>query len=363
MKKQKEIIGLTKKLIKISSVKDNPKELKKVADFCVSNFSTDKFDIKRFESNNKHSLVITFKKQKNPDFFLVGHLDVVEAEKKEFRPELKNNKLYGRGAKDNKGPSAAMITLMKDFASENKNLSVGLMLTTDEEVGGFNGINYLLNKKNYSCKLAFIPDGGNDFEIISSEKGLIHFKLTAKGIEAHGARPFEGENAIDKIMEVYKDIKKKFPNPKNMEDWKSSLNLGTIKGGRATNIVAGEAEIYLDIRFTEEKKKEDILKEIKEIIKERARMEVIISGNPFYTSPNNSYIIKYKKALKEVLKREPIFKKCPTGSDARFFSEKGIPAIITNCKGGGTHGKDEWVDIDSLGSLYEILKKFILNNF
>jgi len=360
---KEKIKKITKELIRIRSAKENPEEIKRVADFCESLFSKKEFTVKRFKRNGKHSLVITFKGEKTPELFLVGHLDVVGAEKKQFTPKEKKGKIYGRGAKDNKGPSAVLVTLMKELSSLERKPSVGLLLTTDEESGGFDGVSYVLNEKEYTPKIGFIPDGGDDFEIIFSEKGVLHFRLIAKGRAAHGARPFEGENAIDKVIEAYSRLKKEFPNPKERDDWRTSLNAGKISGGSATNVVAEKAEMFLDVRFTNEWTEKKIVKRIKELVGKEIEVEVDISGPAFYTSPKNPYVKKYAETLEEILKREPVFEKYPPASDARFFSQKKIPAIITNVRGGGTHGKDEWVSVKSLEDLYRVMKEFITRHF
>jgi len=98
---EKEVIGLTKQLIKFKSTKENLAELKNCVDFCASYLA--KFSIvKKFEFDDKPSLVATYSDTK-PDIFLVGHLDVVEAPDKQFTAEIKGNKLLGRGAVDMKG--------------------------------------------------------------------------------------------------------------------------------------------------------------------------------------------------------------------------------------------------------------------
>lgn len=215
---KQEIVNLTKKLIKVPSVKANTAALYKIINFCKTYFAGREFITKKLESNKKLSLVVTFEKTQKPEIFLVGHLDVVEGEKEQFIPQVKGNRLYGRGSKDMKGADSVMMVLMKNLASMKIKPSLGLMLTTDEEIGGLNGVGYLLRTKKYSCKVAFVPDGGNNFKIITSEKGVIHFKLTAKGKSAHGSRPWIGENAIDKLIKAYQKLRKEFPNPKGPQD-------------------------------------------------------------------------------------------------------------------------------------------------
>ena len=116
--------------------------------------------IKKYEKNNKFSLVATFKKTKHPKIFFVGHLDVEDAEEELLNPKIEGNKIKGRGDIDMKGPSAVLIDLFIELSKENKIYDIGLMLTTYEEIGSQNGVEHLLNEENYSCDFAIIPDGG-----------------------------------------------------------------------------------------------------------------------------------------------------------------------------------------------------------
>jgi succinyl-diaminopimelate desuccinylase len=364
---KQEIVELSKRLIEFKTVKSNLQALNEIVDFCEQYFLNDenkeKFVIKRFEKNEKPSLVITFQETKSPEIFLIGHLDVVEAEEHMFVPKIEGNKLIGRGSGDMKGMDAVMMVLMKELAKLDSPPSVGLMLTTDEEIGGFNGVRYLLNEQGYSCRCAFVPDGGDNFELIISEKGVFHFKVRTKGKAAHGSRPWEGKNAIDEVIEIYQRLREKYPNPKNKEDWKISLNLGKIQGGETTNTVADSAELYLDLRYPETEKIEEIKENIKGIVQEYpgAELEEIVEGSVFSVSPDNDCLRKWRDCAREVLGREIEINKACGASDARFLAEKNIPAIICKPDCGPSHAENEYIVLDSLEDYFKILWKFIVS--
>ena len=70
------------------------------------------------------------------------------------------------------------------------------MFTTDEELGGENGVGELL-KHGWSAGLAVIPDGGENWQVESAAKGPLRAEIVClAGRSAHGSRPWEGENAI-----------------------------------------------------------------------------------------------------------------------------------------------------------------------
>ncbi|MEO0179393.1 MAG: M20/M25/M40 family metallo-hydrolase, partial [candidate division WOR-3 bacterium] len=318
---------------------------------------------KRFEKNSKYSLVATFKDTKKPKIFFVGHLDVVDAKDELFEPKVEGNIIRGRGAIDMKGPCAVLIELFKELSAENKNYDIGLMLTTDEEIGSENGVNYLLNEEGYSCDFAIIPDGGFNFNIINREKGVLHFRVISEGKSAHGSRVWEGLNAIDNLIDFYNDISLIFPSEPcgDPNHWHNTINIGKIQGGLKVNIVPDYAIAEIDIRFTEpwtvETMKEQVLSSIKKF--PNLKFEVLSTGEAIYVPEDNEFLKLYKQTAEKILNRKVEFISEHGATDGRFFAQKGIPVIITNAIGYGLHTDEEWVDLESLYTLKEIFKSFL----
>ena len=353
---QKTITDLTNDLIKFPSTKENEKARKDIVKFVRKQFEREKVFITEFEKNGVFSIVINLKKEKNPSLFLNGHLDVVPAKKEDFIPKIKGNRIYARGSGDMKGAVAVMIEVLKYFSKQQNIPSLGLMLTTDEEIGGENGVNYLINKKGYKSKLAIIPDGGWDLSrIVLNQKGVLHLKIKAFGKSAHGSMPFLGENAINKLLRYYSEIKKIIPEIKEGE-WKNSINLGKISGGEAINKVPDYAEMFLDIRVVG-KDKEKIFNEIHKIT--NGNVEITAEGNVFIQSKNNYFLKQYAKIVSEETRKDILFCEVEGASDARFFSEKNIPTIITGIKSANLHTENEWVDIKEMERFYNILIKLV----
>lgn len=356
-----EILSLTQKLIAIESIKSKPENLQKAVKIIADYFHNTKLIVRRYEKNQKPSIVVLTKDTKHPKLFLNVHLDVVEAEPDQFQPKIERDKLYGRGSFDVKGYVAMCAVTLKKCFQDNPRISLGLMLTTDEEIGGENGVGYLLNQEKYTCEVAFVPDGGVKLtEILTDEKGVLHLKLIAHGKAAHGAFPWKGENALDILIETYQKIRKQFPNPRDEQDWKISLNLGKIVGGQAPNKVPDQAEMLLDIRFPAPETPETIIQKVKQLITDKhLQIEMITSGGFFHTEPSNPYLQTYQKIAEAYLQKKVNLIKYPAASDARFFSEKGIPVIMNRGQGGGQHGVGEWASISDYEKASEILMKFI----
>ncbi len=349
------LVKLTGELMNFKTTSGNYDEKKKIIAFVKKQFKSKKVFIREFEKNKNPSLVITFEKNKNPKIFLNGHLDVVPANDHEYTARIKGGRIYGRGSGDMKAACAAMIEVMKHFSGLGKRPSLGLMLTTDEEVGGKDGVGYLLKNKKFSSELAIIPDGGTDLKtIVLNEKGVLHFKIKAYGKSAHGSRPFLGENAIEKLIKNYLRLRKVIPELKKKR-WANTMNLGKFSGGDTVNKVPDYAEMYLDIRYTKKADRDKIIQKVRKIVPD---FEIISEGTPFIQDKHR-HISSFKKVIEKNTGQKVLFSRVEGASDARYFSEKGIPAIITKIKAKNIHSRGEWVDIKEMKVFYESLVEFI----
>ncbi len=355
------VIELTKKLIEIPSESRRFDELQRIIAFAREYIDVPGVFIQQFESNGFPSLVATFEETRHPECLMVGHLDVVSARKEDYQASIIGDRLYGRGSGDMKAADAVMIETFKSFALSPEKPSLGLMLTTDEEVGGANGVHYLLEKERYLSDVAFIPDSVSGLDaIVLNQKGVSHVKVWEEGHSAHGSRPYLGENAIEKLMEVYQDIVKAIPVARSSEEWGTTLNLGKIKGGMNVNQVPDYAQLYLDIRYTEPKEMEKVLLEIKRASK--GQYDVLADGYPVLIDQGNTWIQQFASSMRSYLEGDVRYAKEEGGSDARFFSRRDVPVIIGGLNNGNTHGEREWVDIKDVLVLREILGHFIENS-
>ena len=344
----KKITKLTTELIKFQTTKENSQELKKCVDFIAKQLPKH-LHITKGINKGKPYLIASVKKTKKPKLLFTGHLDVVEAEAEQFKPKIKKGKIFGRGSLDMKAGAAIVIQLIK----EEKQKDIALMLTTDEEIGGEDGIGYLSKTWNPGLVIATEP---SEQKITIKEKGVLNLKIKAKGKSAHGSRPWEGDNAIEKLIQNYPKIKKMFPKT-NKNKWQITMNLGLIKGGEAYNKIPDKAELGLDIRYTE---KDDVNKLIKKIKKIKGIQVEVTNKQPMLnTDEKNPYVQKLKQAAQKVTKQKMKFKKETGASDIRYFAQKKVPAVDFGIIGKNMHGKNEWASIKSMEKIYKILKEFI----
>jgi len=313
--------------------------------------------ISKSVSHGFTSLVATTRPTSHPKLLLQAHLDVVPAAQPElFQLQDRGDKLYGRGVYDMKFAVACYLQLIEDLAADLALYDFGIMLTSDEEIGGQNGVKYLL-EQGYRADVCLIPDGGNDWKIEASCNGIWMIRLSATGKAAHGSRPWEGDNAINKLLACIAEIHELFGN---MTADRNTMVLSQIKGGAAINQVPGQAEATIDMRFINRQAYETQRQQIEKIIKQYGlTVETLAEVNVVNTDLKNPQVRQFIEVAERV--RGKPLESCHSlgATDAQHFVPTGIPTIVIRPSGGGHHGDEEWIDKRELLEFYAVLKTYV----
>ncbi len=351
-------------LIKFKTITGNLEETKKAFDWIKKEITSSPLFVRDFVFNNYGSLLITTKKTKNPNLLLSAHIDVVPAQASLFNPKIIKNRLYGRGAFDMKFAIACYLKIIRDLNKDirNKKLNFGILITSDEEKGGFYGTKRIL-EKGFLPKVCFLPDGGNNWQIEKEAKGVLHLKITSKGKPSHGARPWMGQNAIELIFDFWEALREIFPSePCRVKDhFHDTINIGRIEGGDVINKVPHKAFAWVDIRFTSGRKKREILRKVSDLSQsfKNVKVEKLYVGNYHKVKTACQYIRSFSEIANKYFSIKTDFVSSHGTSDARYFSERGIPVVVTRPKGGGLHSDREWIDIADLEKFYFVLREFV----
>ena len=353
-----EIVILTKNLISIPTVSGDIEQANKIIKLTKNQLNN--FEPVSFQSDNFPSLLFSNSRKEIKKFkiMLNAHLDVVPAEQELFVPHEKDGKLYGRGAYDMKGAAAVMILLFKELA-HNVSYPLGLQITTDEEVSGYNGTGYQI-RQGVRTNFAIMGECNSNFQITNQAKGRTVVKITIKGDSAHSAHPWRGENAIWEMYKVLEPIMKAYPIPVE-ETFESTVSITKIEAENdATNIIPDNCVAYLDIRFTE-KDKNTIMPKIRSLLPDDAVIDAKHRRPTHYSDSKNIYITSLRKITTDFIKKELPLRSAHATSDAPFFSSVGCDAVEFGPIGRSPHHENEWVDIQSLKDYYKILKQFLLS--
>ena len=175
-----------------------------------------------------------------PDVVFSTHMDTVppfiaSSEDDDF--------IYGRGACDAKGIIAAQIAAAEQLRSDG--IKVGLLFLVGEERDSAGA---KVANRQARCSRFLINGEPTDNRVAVASKGALRAHIHASGKMAHSAYPELGESATHKLVEAL-DRVLRIKLPVSEEVGPSTLNIGTIEGGRATNVVADKADAHLLIRL------------------------------------------------------------------------------------------------------------------
>jgi succinyl-diaminopimelate desuccinylase len=351
------LIVCLSELINYRSSAENNIAKNQLMEYLATQLSEYDLHIKTHRSGGMQSIVATSQNGLNPKLLLQAHLDVIPAGDELFNLKQESNKLYGRGVYDMKFAAACYLELLNELRNELKNLDLGIMLTVDEEIGGEDGVGFLLDQ-GYSAEVCILPDGGDDWSLESECNGVWIVEIAVSGESAHGSRPWEGDNAIIKLLDVLNDCRKHFPMNENDKD---TVTVSQISGGKAINQVPDEARVTLDMRFTSQEAYTEKRIEIEKIIqKSGAEIQTIARVEGVKVDLSNQYVANFMR-LAEQIRGKPV--ECGRSygaSDAHYFAHKGIPTILIRPQGGGAHSDHEWIDSNGLYEFYQVLKEYVL---
>jgi succinyl-diaminopimelate desuccinylase len=296
--------------------------------------------------------------REGPRVILHGHLDVVPARAGQFEPRIEGDRLIGRGAYDMKGGLAAMMCAIRDVA-EQQAVTVTFVCVPDEEAEDLES----------RATDALLTGGlGGDFAI-TGEPTDLHIGVQAKGVlavtvelvgrAAHGSTPWLGDNAILKAYDAFRRMET-LPFTRESSELfdRPSINLSRIRGGDAFNKVPDACVMDVDIRYLPDQDPGEILAALREI----PDLEVLscYEHNPATVAPTDPYVRALRDAVGSSIEGGEALSVGRDGaSDAICFLQAGIPAVEFGPVGGGHHGPDEWVSINSLASYRKALADFV----
>lgn len=350
-----ESIRLTEDLIRFKSTHSRPSEIQRCADFIEDFFTANAIDYQRLEFQNYPSL-LAVPRSGQFAMLLMTHIDVVEGADRLFEPWRQDGKLFGRGSIDNKYAAALSLVLLKnhlqrcrDRGGGQQDLPFGILITTDEEIGGANGARKVLPLVKADFCIAL--DGGSVDKIVVKEKGILRLKLITEGKSAHGARPWLGENAIEKLFDDYRIIRMFFED--DMPDhWHRTINFGRIAAGKSVNQVPDSAEALFDIRYTESDDVDALVADMQGRIGGRL---IIEEKEPLFMGGQSPYL---DRLLAIATGTSTGFEH--GASDARHLSQHGIKGIVWGADGDmSQHTAEEHVNIASVFTLYELLDTYL----
>jgi succinyl-diaminopimelate desuccinylase len=357
MNPEREIVELTKDLIRFPSTHSRKEEIGRCADFIQSWLDTHQITYQRTDINDTPTIT-ALPSEAGAPVLLMAHFDVVEAEEASlFDPREADGRLYGRGAIDDKYAVAFCMVLFKNFLEnlrgsgrQQPDMPFGIALTGDEEIGGYNGAAKVVERVSTEFVLAI--DGGHPDKIVTREKGVLHIELTAPGRAAHSARPWMGKNAFDVLIEDYRILKEMF-SADTPDHWHDTLAMTRCRvGSGSVNQIPASATAFFDIRYTDDSNPEELIEGIRGAVASDVAVKAV---EPFFNGGTSAYL---DLLVANAEGAEVGFEH--GASDARFLSSRGIPGAVWGADGElSQHSAAEHVVVQSIGKLYQRVHAFL----
>ena len=300
-----------------------------------------------------------------PTLMLCGHMDVVGAAPEEFAADVRDGRLYGRGAVDMKGGLAAAVVAAERLAKGPSRLAGDLVVAAviDEEWLSA-GAEALIRK--HRADAAILAEQ-SDLDVVVEHGGFAWFEIESHGTEAAGIEPDQGVDAIALLVPVLEGIVEldrelaAAPRPRY---GRPSVHPSTISGGtqfpayaascllrveRCT--VAGETVAHARAEI------EDLLdRAAEEDSRFRADLRLIVGREPVKLDAAGPLVRALDRAIESRLGRPARHIGDMGWSDSGILVDAGIPCAIFGPSGGGNHTAGEYVDVDSLGACADIIE-------
>ncbi len=299
-----------------------------------------------------------------PSLMLNAHMDTVGVNgmSRPFGADVKDGKLYGRGAYDMKGSIAAMLGVAKAVSDKSIQLSGDLILTfaADEEYESIGSQKIAKQFKPDAC----IVTEPTDLKICLGHRGFGVYRISTKGKIAHGGLHKEGIDANLKMGLVLNELNKlsrELIKKKHPLCGEASLHVPLIHGGQSLFIYSGECTIQVERRTLPGESETQVMEELDQLLNSikgldsdfRSNIEQLIWRNPHEISQEAPIVKTLKDSVAQLHPAE--FIGHTWWEDSGLFGEAGIDTVIIGPKGGGIHQPDEWVELASVVDLSKIL--------
>ena len=358
------LTALTRDLILIPTTDSRPAERERCFEFIQNHLeSLDEVQINYHDSNGYRSLVAGPNTSVAPQILLCGHIDVIEHPDPDcYHSTIRDGRIYGPGAGDMKGADAVMLDLFRTLHAWNPGISLGLALTSDEEIGGTDGVRFLIHEVGLQAGIVIVPDGGSLNEVTIEEKGVLHLRVRREGHSAHGARPWLGTNALELLIERLDALRAYFADNWPIDrtadhgHWYPTCSLNVIETpNESANRIPSEASATLDIRFPPPHSVGAMLDNISSILGPDCYLEPLMTAEPCHLDPDPLFC-----EITESITGSPVkLIRAAGASDSRFFRQADIPVNLSRPLVGNLHGEDEWLDINSMVTYYQICQRYI----
>jgi glutamate carboxypeptidase len=357
--RQAEVEAFIQSLVEVESPSGDVEGSRAVVDLlvqaanelaCVD--SIERVDVPDF---GQHLVIKAFQKPEQQQILMVGHTDTVHSRgslsERPWRREA--GKIYGPGIFDMKANCALAIEVLRSLVELQATPAYGvsIVLTCDEEVGSLSGwplIEKVAKEKPVRCAFVMEPPASGG-RVKTSRKGTGIFAIKVEGKAAHaGLEPEKGASAILELARQTEQL-----HAINLSGSGITLNVGVVRGGTRSNVVAAEAHGEIDVRFSTEAESREIERILSSLKPIDERTKVFVSGSinrpPMERTAAVVELFEKARAIAADLDFDLGEAQVGGASDGNFLAAMGIPVLDgLGISGDGAHAVHEHIEADDI---------------
>jgi acetylornithine deacetylase len=300
---------------------------------------------------------------------LNGHLDTVSAAGmgEPFSGAVRDGRVYGRGAYDMKGSLAGSMAALKALAASGTSLrgDVVLAAVADEEYGSL-GTEDLLRHVRTDAAIVTEPTA---LDVCLAHKGYLWIEVETRGRAAHGSKFELGIDANMKmgqflaaLAELERELRARPPHPLVGPP---SLHAALLAGGTGLSTYAATSRVQIERRTVPGESEAQAVAEIQALADRladadpdfRATVRPFFAREPFEVAPEAAIVRVLEAAAARVRGYAPARIGDTPWMDAALCRAAGIETVVFGPAGGGAHAAQEWVELDSVIRMAEILAR------
>lgn len=303
---------------------------------------------------------------------LYAHYDTVGVEgmTDPYSAEIRDGRLYGRGAYDMKAGLAACLGAVEALRRDAAPLAGDVYVAgvADEETAS-RGMSAVLQAFRFDGAIVTEP---TEVRLCVAHKGFVWLEASTRGRAAHGSRFREGIDAnlrmgrvLSRLDALERSLRTRPPHPL-LET--GSLHVGELRGGSGPSTYADRAVATIERRTLPGETDAGVTAEVAALLDGlreedpafEADLRVTLSRPPFEARPGSEIVRAVSDALEAVTGERPV----PVGEtpwmDAALLAEAGVDTVVFGPRGAGAHAAVEWVELESVTTVAEVLRRAAL---
>jgi succinyl-diaminopimelate desuccinylase len=297
-----------------------------------------------------------------------------------FSGAVEKGVIFGRGTADMKGSMASLLTALDAIGQTRTKplMNIEVSFTADEETDSFLGARWVVDEAPIKPDYAIVMEGGEGLEVCCGHNGTLWLEVTVHGVAAHGSRPENGVNALEKMAALVRELeeyKKKIakttfvtPEGKTM---RPTINVGGVFScgpGAKINTVPALATFSIDRRVLAIEDQAAAERDLRAFLAAAARripgckiaVSKVSENFSCFTKPTHPFFAAMAASVRQVRGKPTVFNVSTGFNDIHYFAHHlKIPTLGYGPGGEDIHAVDERASVKDLVASAKIYAKLL----